>query len=225
MNRVVSIFLVIMTILGLPNACFAQNKWDNLLVESGRVFEEMAGMPEQGIPKTFIKNCYAVAIFPSTVGGGFFVGGKYGQGLIIAKDKASGSWGPPAVYNLAGASFGWQIGAQATDIVLLIMTERSLDALMQSKLKLGGDASVAAGPVGREAEVALDLHLKGGILSYSRSRGAFIGAKLEGALLSFNKDANYLLYGEGVSAKDILINKTVTAPESASRLIDALSKY
>ncbi|GAG19117.1 unnamed protein product, partial [marine sediment metagenome] len=102
-----------------PGIC--QDKWDNLLIESAKVFEEMTAMPDEGIPANLLKNCYAVAIFPSTLEGGFIIGGQYGQGVIVAKDKKKGTWTAPAVFNIAGGSFGWQIGGQATDIILLIM--------------------------------------------------------------------------------------------------------
>ena len=204
---------------------FSDNKWDNLLIESGRVFEEMTDMPDEGIPQSLLKDAYAVAIFPSTVSGGFIFGGKYGQGAIVAKNKSTGSWSAPCVFNLAGVSWGLQIGGQATDVILLIMSERGLDGLLQSKLKLGGDAAISAGPVGRDAGAATDLQLKGGILSYSRSRGAFIGAKLEGAVISPNGEANSYLYDGQVSAKNILIEEKVAPTESASRLMRDLSKY
>ncbi len=204
---------------------FAGDKWDNLMVESARVFEEMTQMPDEGIPESLLKDAYAVAIFPSTLSGGFIFGGKYGQGVILTKNKANGSWSAPAVFNLAGMSWGLQIGGQATDVILLIMSERGLDGLLRSKFKLGGDASVSAGPVGREAAAATDLQLKGGILSYSRSRGAFIGVKLEGAVISPNSEANSILYKGEVSSRNILVENKVKPTESASRLMGDLKKY
>ena len=225
MKKVFCVMLAAVFVFGASAPCFAQDKWENLLVESAKVFEEMTQMPDEGIPQDLIKDCRAIVIIPSAVGGGFIIGGKYGQGVILAKGKRRGEWSAPAVYNLAGASIGWQIGGQATDIILLVMTERGLDGLMQSKFKLGGDASVAAGPVGREAEVSTDLQLKGGILSYSRSRGAFIGLKIEGGMLAMNKEANISLYGKALSPRDILIDKKVTAPKYSARLIKNLNKY
>lgn len=225
MKKIVFIFfLVIVNICILP-PCFAQDKWENLLVESAKVFEEMTQMPEEGIPSSLVKDCYAVAIFPSTVAGGFIIAGKYGQGVIVAKDKKTGQWSAPAVFNLFGGSFGLQIGGQATDIILLIMNERGLDGILQSKCKLGADAAVSAGPIGRDVEASSDLQLKGGILSYSRSRGAFIGVKLEGAVVAFNEEANASLYGTKISSRDILINKKAKQPKYADRLIKDLQKY
>jgi len=225
MRRILSIFVAAILIINVSTSCLAQDKWENLLLESARVFEEMAQMPEDGIPQDLLKDCKAIAIFPSVVGGGFVIGGKYGQGVIVARNQRTSRWGSPAVFNLAGASLGWQIGGQASDIILLIMNERGLDGLLQSKFKLGGDVSIAAGPVGREAEASTDLQLKGGILSYSRSRGAFIGIKLEGAMISFNEEANSSLYGEGISAEGILTTGRGKTPEYAKRLLKDLRKY
>jgi lipid-binding SYLF domain-containing protein len=225
MRHGVSLAVAVFLFLSFASRAVAQDKWENLLIESAKVFEEMTEMPEEGIPSSLIKKCHAVAIFPSTVGGGFIIGGKYGQGVIVAKDTKRRTWSAPAVFNLAGGSFGWQIGGQATDIILLVMTERGLDGLLQSKFKLGGDASVSAGPVGRDAQAATDLQLKGGILSYSRSRGLFAGIKLEGAIITFNRKANTSLYGGKASSRDILIERTVDVPDYAKRLMKNLRKY
>jgi len=225
MKKMMCLFSVVLCILMISVPAFSLDKWDNLLVESGKVFEEMTQMPEDGIPVSLLNDCYAVAIFPSTVSGGFVIGAQYGQGVIVAKDKATNAWTAPAVFNIAGGSFGWQIGGQATDIMLLIMNERGLDGLLQSKFKLGADAAIAAGPIGREAEAATDLQLKGGILSYSRSRGLFAGIKLEGSVISYNTEANTAIYGSEITARDILINKTVQPTEHADRLLKDLAKY
>ena len=170
MKKTLAMLVVLTLVISVSTPCFSQSKWDELIVESARVFEEMTMMPEEGIPSSLLKKCHAMAIFPSVVGGGFIVGGEWGQVIVIRKDAKTGSWSPPAVFNMEGASFGWQIGGQATDTILLIMTERGLDGLLKSKLKLGGDASVAAGPLGRDIEAGTDLQLKGAILAYSRSR-------------------------------------------------------
>ncbi|MBF0494484.1 MAG: lipid-binding SYLF domain-containing protein [Candidatus Omnitrophica bacterium] len=200
------------------------DKWDNLLVESAKVFEEMTQMPEDGIPVSLLKDSYAVAIFPSTLSGGFIFGGQYGQGVVVVKGKDK-KWGTPAVFTITGVSWGMQIGGQATDIILLIMNERGLDGLLQSKFKLGGDASVSAGPVGRDASAATDLTLKSGLLSYSRSRGAFIGLKLEGAVMAVSGDANSELYGKDLTSRSILLDGAVKPTKSAARLLKDLQKF
>ncbi|MBF0216633.1 MAG: lipid-binding SYLF domain-containing protein [Candidatus Omnitrophica bacterium] len=185
----------------------------------------MTNMPESGIPKDYIRSSAAIAIFPSTLAGGFVFGGQFGRGVIVSKDEKTGKWSVPAVFTIAGLSWGLQIGGQATDIILLIRNERGVDGLLQSKFKLGGDASIAVGPVGREAEAATDLMLKSGILSYSRSRGAFIGVKLEGAVIAAEDENNAALYGTGVTAKDILKGKQLFPTKSAERLMADLSQY
>ena len=224
MKKALSLLVLAVFAFGTVVPCSAETKWDRLLVESGRVFEEMTEMPDEGIPKDLLEDCYAIAIFPSTVGGGFVFGGKYGQGVILAKKKGGG-WSAPAVFNLAGVSWGLQIGGQATDLILLVMGERALDGLLQSKFKLGGDASVAAGPVGRDASAATDLQLKGGILSYSRSRGLFAGVKLDGSTIFTNDEGNSSLYDGETSARNILIEGKVQPTDSASRLMKDLSAY
>ncbi|MFH0771777.1 MAG: lipid-binding SYLF domain-containing protein [Candidatus Omnitrophota bacterium] len=205
------------------NSTAHADKWEDLIIESSKVVDEINSAPDAAIPKDLLKGCKAVAIFPSTVGGGFIIGAKYGQGVIVCRNGYS--WSPPAVFNISGASIGWQIGGQASDIALLIMNKRGLDGLIQSKLTLGGDASVAAGPVGREAQVGMDLQLKGGIFSYSRSRGAFAGLRLEAAVISQNEQANKALYKGNFSAEEILREEKVRSTPAGSVPIRTLNKY
>jgi lipid-binding SYLF domain-containing protein len=139
--------------------------------------------------------------------------------------RQNGEWSPPAIFTIAGGSIGWQIGGQATDFVLLIMNRRSVDGLLQGKFKLGADASVAAGPVGRAAEASTDIQLKGGILSYSRSRGLFAGVKLEGAVITQHWDGDEDLYGKKVSAREILIDNKVKMPDCADEMLKVLKDY
>ena len=153
------------------------------------------------------------------------IGGKYGQGIIMARDEKTGNWSPPAIFTIAGGSFGMQIGGQATDFVLLIMNKRSIDGILQGKFKLGGDASVAAGPVGRAASASTDIQLKGGILSYSRSRGLFAGAKLEGDVIAEHWDGDDELYDNMLSARQILIENKAKMPKCADGLVKLLNKY
>lgn len=204
---------------------YAENKWTNLVEESGWVLRDVQQMPDQGIPEDLLRKCQAIAIFPNTVSGGFVIGGKYGQGIIMVRDLETGRWSPPAIFTIAGGSFGWQIGGQATDFVLLVMSRRSVDGLLSGKFKLGADASVAAGPVGRAAEASTDIQLKGGILSYSRSRGLFAGAKLEGAMIAEHEAGDEALYGKPLSAKDILLRNKVKMPKCADPVLEILNKY
>lgn len=201
------------------------NKWTALVDESGKVLDEIQQMPDRGIPRDLLESSYAIAVFPSTVSAAFGIGGKYGQGIIMVRNEETKKWSSPAIFNLIGASFGFQIGGEATDIALLVMNRRSVDGLLKSKCKLGADAAVAAGPVGRDAEAATDAQLKGGILSYSRSRGLFAGVKLEGAVISQNAEGNKALYGKEIAAKDILIDNKTKMPQSAERILKVLNKY
>jgi len=207
------------------NAVENNNKWTRLVEESGKVLADIQQMPDQGIPEDLLRSCSAIAIFPSTISGGFIIGGKYGQGIIMARDAKTGKWSPPAIFTIAGGSFGWQIGGQATDFVLLIMNKRSLDGILQGKFKLGADAAVSAGPVGRNAEAATDIQLKGGILSYSRSRGLFAGINLEGAVITEHWDGDSALYGNTLSAEQILIENKAGMPKSANGVLGILNKY
>ena len=225
MKRVIS-FLVVSLFFALT--CFANpqayaDKWEDLVIESSKVLDEMNSMPDTAIPKDLLKKCKAIAIFPSTVGGGFIIGGKYGQGVILY--KVGNKWSAPAVFNIGGGSLGWQIGGQATDLILLIMTDRGVDGLLQSKFTLGGDASVAAGPVGRDTQASTDLQLKGGIFSYSRSRGAFVGVKLEGTVVSQNKEGNQALYKSSFTASEILKEGKARPTKAGRALIGTLAKY
>lgn len=225
MKRFISLAVIaIFTASAVIPAAYAENRWDRLVEESGNVLREIQQMPDQSIPEDLMKECQAIAIFPNTISAGFVFGGKYGQGIIMVRDK-NGKWSPPATFTMAGGSFGWQIGAQATDFVLLIMNRRSVDGILDGKFKLGADASVAAGPVGRAAEASTDIQMKGGILSYSRSRGLFAGVKLEGAVITQNWDGNLALYGKSFSARQIMLENMVRMPASADSVLKVLNKY
>jgi len=223
-NNVSVVFLAVVLVMCCAGHAFAENKWEKLVDESGKVLGEIQQMPDQSIPADLMKGCAGIAIFPSTISAGLGIGGQYGQGIIMARDE-NGAWMSPAVFTIVGGSIGWQIGGQATDIVLLVTNRRSIDGLLQGKFKLGADAAVAAGPVGRDAAAAIDIQLKGGILSYSRSRGLFAGVKLEGAVIAQHWDGNKELYGKSLSAEDIIVGKKAAMPKSADRVLAVLKKY
>ncbi|MEA3489369.1 MAG: lipid-binding SYLF domain-containing protein [Candidatus Omnitrophota bacterium] len=217
-----SVIYLISIIFCCPNAS-ADNKWTALVEECGTVLSEIQQMPDENIPSGLMKKCSAIAIFPSTISAGLGIGGKYGQGIIMVRNEKSGKWSSPAIFTLVGASIGFQIGGEATDIVLLIMTRRSVEAILEGKFKLGVDASVAAGPVGRNAAASTDAHL-GGILSYSRSRGLFAGIKLEGDVINQHWEGNKALYGKDLSAEEILVKNKAKMPKSAKDLLETLKK-
>lgn len=200
------------------------DKWEDMITEAGKVLKEVNSMPDTSIPTDLFRKCKAIAIFPSTVGAGFIFGAKYGQGVVLYKDD-NGKWSPPAVFNIGGGSFGWQIGGQATDLILVIMSDRGVDGFLTTRFTLGADASVAAGPVGRDAQASTDLQLKGGIFSYSRSRGAFAGIKLEGTGVSQNKEGNKALYKNDATAREILKENKVNPTPAGEALIKELQGY
>jgi lipid-binding SYLF domain-containing protein len=171
--------------------------------EAAETFTEIMNVREKSIPKELLDKAEAIAVFPGVVKAAFIVGGRGGQGVVSRRVK--GGWSAPAFFNLAGGSFGAQIGAQKTDYVLLIMNEEGLNGLLKDKFELGGEVSVAAGPVGREAAASTNPRLDAGILSYSRSKGLFIGAALKGAVISPDNDLNTAVYG--MKANDVLTSQ------------------
>ncbi|MFC1576221.1 lipid-binding SYLF domain-containing protein [Candidatus Omnitrophota bacterium] len=196
-----------------------------MVEKCGVILAEMQEMPDEGAPEDLMKKAEAIAIFPATISVGLGIGGKYGQGIIMTRDKRNKNWSSPAIFTLTGGSVGFQIGGEATDIILLIMDRASVESILHGKFKLGVDASVAVGPVGREAEASTDIQLKGGILSYSRSSGLYAGIKLEGVAITEQWDGNKALYGKEISAENILLNNKARMPKSAANLLKTLKKY
>lgn len=166
--------------------------------DAAETFTEIMNVKDKAIPKELLDTAEAIAVFPGVIKAAFLVGGRGGQGVISRRVK--GGWSAPAFFNLGGGSFGPQIGAQRTDYVLLIMNQSGLDGLLKDKFELGGEASIAAGPVGREAAASTNPRMDAGILSYSRSKGAFIGAALKGAVISPDNDLNEAIYGKKADA-------------------------
>lgn len=169
--------------------------------DAAKVFNEIMGVRDKAIPRDLLDRAEAIAVFPGVVKAAFIVGGRGGQGVISRRTK--NGWDAPAFFNLGGGSFGAQIGAQKTDYVLLIMNEEGLRGLLEDKFEMGGEASIAAGPVGRTAAASTNLTLDAGILTYSRSKGAFIGASLNGAVISPDNDLNEAIY-DGKKASEVL---------------------
>lgn len=193
------------------------------LQNSHAVLEEALNVPE-GIPHELLDKAHCVLVIPSVVKGAFVFGASYGRGAMVCRTGADrrGPWGPPAMYALEGGSVGFQIGGQATDYILLVMNERGVNSLLHSKVKLGGDVSVAAGPVGRDVSADTDAYFRSEILSYSRARGVFAGASVEGSTLRPDNDADRELYGHNIAAADIVRGSEVSTPPSGKELVALL---
>ncbi len=191
--------------------------------DSGVVLKEILNIPDN-IPQDLLDKAECIIILPSVKKGAFGIGGSYGRGVMICRsgEHYKGKWGSPALYALEGVSIGFQLGGQATDFVLLVMNPKGAQSLLSSKVKLGADASAAAGPKGRTAEGATDIVMSAEILSYSRNKGLFAGVSLEGSTLRSDGSANEKLYGRKLSAKDIIRLGKVGIPPSAHELVSLL---
>lgn len=178
--------------------------------KAARVFREIMRAPDKAVPRDILDRAECVAVFPQVLKAGFVFGARGGRGVASCRTKSG--WSAPAFFNLRGGSVGLQIGAQSTDFVLLFMNENGLNRLMGDKFELGGDASAAAGPVGRQAGASTNIRLDAEILSYSRSRGLFAGLELKGVVITLDDDDMQAVYGEGVKAKAVLRDARVNAP-------------
>src|SRR5215813_11640015 len=177
--------------------------------EAAKVLTEIMNIPENSIPEELMARAHGIAVMPHVVKGAFGLGGQWGKGLMSQR-REDGSWTPPAYVEIGGGSFGFQVGLQATDVVLVFTEENGIKALLKAKLKLGADASVTAGPVGRKAEVGTDILLRSGVFAYSRSRGLFAGVSLDGSVIGIDDSANRKVYGKDVTGEQILLGKEVS---------------
>lgn len=209
---------------------FAATKADDVketdrLQNAGTVMKEILDVPDD-IPQDLLDKARCVVVLPSVLKAAFIAGGSYGRGVMVCRTgkDLSGPWGAPAMVALEGGSVGFQIGGEATDFVILVMNNRGVDSLLHSKVKLGADASVAAGPKGRTASAESDAYMRAEMLSYSRSRGAFAGVSLEGSTLRPDEDANRRLYGNDATAAKIITEPKTDAPPAGKALIFRLQQ-
>ena len=204
---------------------FGQDKEIDRVKAAGTVISEIMNLPDD-IPQDVIDKADCVVVLPSVLKAAFVFGGSYGRGVMTCRSgtRFHGPWSAPTMMALEGASFGLQLGGQATDFVLLLMSPKSADNILTSKVKLGGDASAAAGPVGRNASAETDITMRAEILSYSRARGLFAGVSLAGSTLRPDNDANKNLYGKVVDAKAIVFDKAVPPPPAAALLLRTLNR-
>jgi lipid-binding SYLF domain-containing protein len=222
MKKIILVFSLL-SLLALQ--AVAQDKEEDRVEKAGTVISEIMNIPDN-VPQDVIDKADCVVVLPSVLKFAFGIGGSYGRGVMTCRGGKTfhGPWSAPTMMALEGGSFGLQLGGQATDFVLLLMSPKSASSILESKVKLGGDVSAAAGPVGRNASAETDVTLRAEILSYSRARGLFAGISLAGSTLRPDKDANKKLYGKEVSAKAIVFNKAVPPPPSAKLLLSTLTK-
>jgi len=209
----------------LPSAFADNQKEQERVKESGEVLKEILNIPDD-IPQELLDKAECLVILPSVKKGAFGIGGSFGRGVMICRsgERYTGLWGPPAMFALEGINIGFQLGGEATDYVLLVMNPKGARSLLSSKVKLGADASAAAGPKGRSSEAATDVVMNAEIHSYSRAKGLFAGISLEGSTLRSDGGANEKLYGQKVSAKDIIRSGKARTPACAQELVALLDK-
>lgn len=218
-------FRVFAAFLLLCSAAFAQGDRDKTLsriADAGTIVDEIMSAPDAGIPDNVIGSAQCIAVVPSYLKGAFVVGASYGKG--VASCRTANGWSAPAFFRLEGGSFGFQIGGQAVDLVMLVMNERGMRSLLSSKFKLGADASVAAGPVGRHAEGSTDWKMRAQVLTYSRARGVFAGISLSGAVIKQDRDDTRAFYGRMVPFRTLL-NGLLAAPADAQPFLKQLNTY
>ena len=219
-----SILVVGMAAIALT--AYAANKEQKRLESCGTVLHEVLNTPEN-VPQSVMDKAECVVVFPGVLKAAFVFGGSYGRGAMVCRSGGHfhGPWGAPAMMALEGGSAGFQIGGEATDLVLLIMNEGGANAILSSKVKLGGDASIAAGPVGRTASAETDVSMRAEILSYSRAHGVFAGISLEGSTIRPDDDATADVYGRKLTAREIVIDGHTVVPVSGRPLIAVLEKH
>ncbi|MFC1631684.1 lipid-binding SYLF domain-containing protein [Candidatus Omnitrophota bacterium] len=200
-------------------------KLERRLENCDEVLNEVLQMPDKTIPADLLSKCAAVCVFPYVIKGGFFVGARYGKGVVIAHDPDTGTWQSPAFFTIGGGSFGFQFGAQAVDLILVVMNKRGLESLLKNRFTLGGDIAVVAGPVGRVASADTDLLFKAGVLSYSRSKGIFAGVALKGAVVAPDDEANHAYYSGPVGAREIILGERIVPPATAKPIIETLKRF
>ena len=215
-----------MALCALSMVAADDTKETDRLVNCGTVMREILNVPDD-IPQDLLEKAECVIVYPSVLKAAFIVGGSYGRGAMTCRtgETFTGPWSAPSMMALEGGSFGFQIGGQATDFVLLVMNDRGAHSILSSKVKLGADAAVAAGPKGRNAQANTDVTLRAEVLTYSRSRGLFAGVSLEGSTVRPDNDANERLYGKKVSAEDIIFKGEVPVPPAGKRLVSTLNRH
>ena len=220
-NRILAI--VTLLTLALTSSAFAQTREEKRVADAADVVEQLSRIPEKSIPPSLLSHAYAVAVVPDVVRAAFGLGARRGKGILVIRQDDS-SWSNPAFVTLTGGSVGWQIGADSTDVILVFKTRKGVDGIANGKLTLGANASVAAGPVGRQGAVATDIEFEAEVYSYSRSRGLFAGVALEGAGVTMDRKANARFYGSpDMTPEKIFDSSPNIAPDIANTFVQVLT--
>jgi len=213
-----------LALLLAPALLLAADADDRRLTAAAEVFRDVMGISDKSIPQDLLEKAECAVIVPGLKKGAFIVGGKFGRGFVICRNSNRVGWGSPAAIRVEGGSVGFQIGGAETDVIMLVMNRRGADRLLSSKFTLGGEASVAAGPVGRDTQAQTDATMRAEMLSWSKQRGAFAGVALQGATLREDLDVNRALYGKTMTNREI-VEKAPPAPKAAAALLEELNRY
>ncbi len=229
-SRIISFYLKIFFILIFVfysfsiRPTYAQSP-NEIVQDATLVLKQLAMAPDRVIPQRLLNRCYGIAIFPSLYQAGFLVGIGYGKGILVARNFKTGRWHGPIFLKLATGSFGWQIGIKATDLVLIIMNPRGVESFLKDNFTLGADLSAAAGPVGRSLSASTDVTLNAAIYSYSRTKGFFAGAYIQGAALGQDYDADRIFYGHPINPRQVILGKQPSLPDVGKRLLLFLNTH
>ena len=215
-SRGSSLFLLTLLLTAVP--VHGQQEQAERIQNATVVLEEIMAAPDQAIPASVLQKAAAIAVFPSTIKGGFVLSAHRGRGIISVRDPQANTWSLPAFLTVTGGSIGAQIGAQAIDIVLVVMNRRGVENLLQNQFKVGAAGEATAGPVGRAAEASTDIQMRAQILSYSRSRGLFAGVSLNGTAIRQDRDANEDLYGQPYRTRSIVLDKNASMPKEGDAI-------
>lgn len=222
--RIFGLALTLTLAIALAPPSHAETREEKRVTDATDVLDQFLRIPEQAIPPNMLARAYAVAVIPDVIKLGFGIGGRRGRGILVVRQDA-GTWSNPVFVTLTGGSIGWQAGAQSTDIILVFKTRKGVDGITSGKFTLGADASVAAGPVGRQASAATDIEFEAEVVSYSRNRGLFAGVALEGSGITMDEKANAAFYGDPRLSPDAIFQSPANiAPEAANRFVQVLSR-
>ena len=219
------VFSAILVAAAIVNIAHAGAREEGRLLTATEVLEEVQGMPDQRIPDALLSRAYGIAVIPDVTKVAFIFGGRHGNGVLVVRDTLTSPWSNPTFVSLTGGSWGLQVGAQSSDIILVFTTKTGIEGISGGKLTLGADASVATGPVGRQGSAATDMNFNAEIYSYARTRGLFGGIALDGSVISIDRSANASLYGKsGVTATEIFSGQAPAAPATAQRFLERLAQ-